>query len=104
MALVGIANGNGLAVELHGAGLEWHDPEQGLGQLRAAGTLQARNAQHLALAQLEIDVLEECVASILHSQDHLAELLGRAERREVVIQRPAHHQEDDIRRLRLRSC
>ena len=104
MALVGFPTAMALPCSSMRAGLEGHHSKQGLGQFGASGTLQAGDAQHLALAQLKTDVLEECVAGILHSQHHLAELLGRAQRREVVVQGAADHQEDHVRGGDITSC
>ena len=79
-----------------GAALTGHGAEQVFQHLGAAGAVQARNAQNLALAQLEGGVLQAGVfaCDVLHVQNHIAGLVGLF--REAVGQLAAHHQADDL--------
>ena len=78
------------------ASLAGHGAEEVLQHLGAAGAVQTRDAQDLALSQLEGGVLQAGVSArdVLNVQNDLAGgvLLGR----EAVGELAAHHQADDL--------
>ena len=83
-------------METDGAAALCHGAEEVLQHLGAARAIQARDAQHLALAELEAGLLQAGILAreVLHLQDHISGdiVLGG----EAVGELPAHHQLDDL--------
>ena len=91
----GIADRDGLAVDLDGTGGRGRDAEDRLGDIAAAGANESRQAENLALAHIEGHVAKATLeAKVLHRKHDLADrhcLLG-----EHLGDLAPHHQFDDV--------
>ena len=92
-----------LAVDLDGAGLHRVGAEQRARQLGAAGALQAGEADDLAGADLDVDVVQHRRRDAGRLQPDVAELLGRAAGREVAVELAADHERDELAGVDLRG-
>ena len=86
-----------VVAEVHAPGGAGADAEDRLEQLGAAGTHEAVQAEDLAPAHVERDVLQvggELRGEVLDRQDCVAGLV--VDRREAVVERAAHHSGDEL--------
>ena len=86
-----------MVAEVHASGSSGADAEDRLEQLGAAGAHEPVQAEDLALAHVERDVLQvgiELRGEVLDRQNRIAGLV--VDRREAVVERAAHHGGDEL--------